>query len=86
MAEVRASRVAHRETLAGLSMAEQKRFIALMQRIVTARCRHAQEAAMPRARAAARKRPSTMRFYSAARDAPVRLAMTCRNFSASSSQ
>jgi MarR family transcriptional regulator, lower aerobic nicotinate degradation pathway regulator len=40
------AQVAHRETLAGLSMAEQKRFIALMQRIVAARCRHAQEAAV----------------------------------------
>jgi MarR family transcriptional regulator, lower aerobic nicotinate degradation pathway regulator len=43
------AQVAHRETLTGLSMAEQKRFIALMQRIVAARCTHAQEAAMPHA-------------------------------------
>jgi DNA-binding MarR family transcriptional regulator len=43
------AQVAHRETLAGLSMAEQKRFVALMQRIVAARCGHTQEAAMPHA-------------------------------------
>jgi DNA-binding MarR family transcriptional regulator len=41
------AQVADRETLAGLSIAEQKRFIALMQGIVATRCRHAQERAMP---------------------------------------
>jgi DNA-binding MarR family transcriptional regulator len=41
------AQVAHRETLAGLNMAEQKRLIVLMQRIVATRCRHARERTMP---------------------------------------
>jgi DNA-binding MarR family transcriptional regulator len=41
------ARAAHRETLAGLSRAEQKRFIAVMQKIVAERSKRGEATAMP---------------------------------------
>jgi DNA-binding MarR family transcriptional regulator len=41
------ARAAHRETLAGLSKAEQKRFIAVMQKILAARSKQVEATAMP---------------------------------------
>jgi MarR family transcriptional regulator, lower aerobic nicotinate degradation pathway regulator len=42
----RSARAAHRETVADLSKADQKRFIAMMQQIVAARFRHEEAAAL----------------------------------------
>ena len=41
------ARAAHHETLEGLSKAEQKRFITMMQKVVAARTTQAETAAVP---------------------------------------